>query len=206
MNATASRTGRGRPRAALALLAAALAGAACSVALAGDPPCADPPAASAPPRLKALEQEIRHLERHLTALRRARNDLKDGKAEAAPTDDDARRSTEAAQRALREIQRYESARARASGHWGQAVVAKDDAKAAEARAAMDRIDEEFVAAIEKADDAKDAAKPASAKSGDKSTGDKDSGDDKGDGRKGKSGASKGGKPDASGDEPDEMGR
>jgi hypothetical protein len=155
--------------AALACLASS--GGPSSRAWAGEP-AASAPAVAASPRLSALEQEIRHLERHLSSLRKARAELTAGRPEPVPVDDDARRERDARQKALREVQRYESSRTKALARWSEAVASKDDAKTDEARAALDAVDKEFVASLEKVDEA------ASAKAPDKKDGDKKDGDAK----------------------------
>lgn len=139
-------------------------------ALAGDPKPAPAPApapAQAPTpqaggpgvgtmsasRLAALDAEIRHLEHHLTALRRARNDGRDGRAETEPTDDAGQRAREADLRSMREIARYEGARAKGLAAAEQAASAKDEAKLAETRTALDALDQRFIDALRKIDDA-----------------------------------------------------
>jgi hypothetical protein len=119
-----------------------------SVARAGD----DVPAAAAvPPRLAAVEVEIRCLERRLASLRRARTELSQGRSEPAPADDVARKVLDADRRAMDEVRRYEAARAKALTALEKSTEAKDDAKAAETRSAIDRLDVEFVEAVKKID-------------------------------------------------------
>jgi hypothetical protein len=158
------------PRARAAAAALAVAGGAL-LALPSTPsvtagePDAGSPAASVPqtPRFAALEQEIRHLERSLQAMRRARAELTAGRPEPVPVDTAGRAATDARRAALREVCRYEAARAKALAAHAEAVSAKDDAKVAEARAALDAADTAFVAAVQKIDARADAkAAPAEA--------------------------------------------
>jgi hypothetical protein len=146
---------RARTLAALALLAGALSGApSASRAFAGDDtPSGGAPAAGAPatPRLAALEQEIRHLERSLQAMRRSRVELTAGRPEPVAVDAPARAACDARRAALREVARYEGARARALAAHAEAVSAKDDAKVVAARSALDAADNAFVAAVQKID-------------------------------------------------------
>src|SRR5436190_1008871 len=150
----ASHPALGRFRRLPPLVAAAAIGT-CALALstlpfarAGDPKPAPAPAPAPTPqaagpgvgsmsasRLAALDAEIRHLEHHLTALRRARNDGRDGRAEAEPTDEAGRRAREADLRSMREIARYEGARAKGLAVAEQAASSKDEAKLAETRTA-----------------------------------------------------------------------
>jgi hypothetical protein len=119
------------------------------------PPQQQPPACAAPPqRLAALEHEIRHLERHLQVLRRARADVVAGRPESFPPDAAAIRAAEASQRTLRDIQRYEAARSRALAQLSRACTDNDGTKATEVRAALASLDEGFVAEM-----AQDDAKP-----------------------------------------------
>jgi hypothetical protein len=143
------------------LLLSAVLGAAAPAALADDPAPAGPAPACVPPpqRLAALEHEIRHLERLLQGLRRARADAAAGRSEAFPADAAAVRAAEAAQKVLRELQRYESARARALAHLSKACADGDARKAGEARAELAALDEAFVAAMGEAE-AKDRPDPA----------------------------------------------
>ena len=115
------------------------------------------PAATAAPRLAAVEQEIHHLERRLSSLRKVRVELNAGRPEPAATDESARRVEAADQRMLRELARYASARSKALSRVSEAVSAGDAAKTKEARAALDAADEQFLASIQKIDDARAAA-------------------------------------------------
>lgn len=113
-------------------------------------PAPDPALAMAK-RVEALDHEIHHLEAHVEGLRRLRAELAAGKAEASPSDDAGRRAHDASQRVLREIQRYESSRSRAMVHLAEALAAKDEAKTADARSALARLDDAFVASVERSE-------------------------------------------------------
>jgi hypothetical protein len=119
---------------------------------------AAPGAAEPSPRLAAVESEIRLLERHLQGLRKARTELHAGRAEPAPANDEAVRAREADVRALREVSRYEAARAKALAAAAQAAAAKDEGKAAEARAALEAADRGFLQAVERVTAAREAAR------------------------------------------------
>jgi len=129
------------------------------------PQSAAPQAAAPAPRMAAVDLEIRALERRLTVLRRARTDLHAGKGEALATDDDARRVADSDLRAVREVARYEAARVKALAGLNQALAGHDEAKATEARTALDALDARFAEAIAKLEAARDGtavAKPAAA--------------------------------------------
>ena len=162
---------RSRARAAAAALAVAggafavlglVAGPSMSPASAGEPD-AGAPVAAVPqtPRFAALDQEIRHLERSLQSMRRARAELTAGRPEPVPVDTAGRAASDAGRAALREVCRYETARAKALAAHADAVSAKDDAKVTEARAALDAADTAFVTAVQKIDARAEAkAEPA----------------------------------------------
>jgi hypothetical protein len=145
-----------RPRARSA--AAVLVLASCAVAgspsappaFAGEPD-APPPVAAPTPRLSALEQEIRHLEKSLQSMRKARTELTAGRPEPVPVDAPARAASDARRAALREVARYEAARAKALAAHADALTVKDDTKVAAARNALEAADVAFVAALAKID-------------------------------------------------------
>jgi len=144
---------------AVATAAPALGVVACAFADDGggaSPAPAAAPAAPATPRYAALDQEIRRLERHLAVLRKARAELAAGRSEPVPLDEAARREHDAQARAFREMQRYESSRAKAVAQYVEATSPgkdgkTDDAKAADARASVEQIDRGFLAAMAKID-------------------------------------------------------
>lgn len=115
-------------------------------------------AAAPSPRAAAVEAEVRALERVLAALRRARTDLRAGRPEPMPVDEASRRAHEADTRALREVVRYEATRSKTLAALAKAVEAKDDAKAAEARTALETLDGAFVATLDRAESGGPAAK------------------------------------------------
>jgi hypothetical protein len=106
-------------------------------------------------RAIALEASIRHLERHLAHLRKARRELAAGRPEPATEDDVARR-------ALNEVHRYEAARAKALDRVDDAHA--DEGTRAEARSRVDALDAAFVETVKRLDDAA-AKEPRDAKEG-----------------------------------------
>src|SRR5262245_5036564 len=114
--------------AALAGLAVAVPIALSSSAKAGDNPTpaagapAAPSAAEPSPRQAAVEAAVRQLEHNLAALRTLRSALRAGRGEPALSDDD-RHERELDLRGMREVARYESARAKAVARVG-AVAAE----------------------------------------------------------------------------------
>jgi hypothetical protein len=156
---------------ALAAVVAVLAAVPASPARAGEPP---PPAASVPaPRATALDLEIRHLEKRLQGLRKARTEVNAGRPEPVALDDDARRSREADLKALREIVKYESSRTKALAALAQASDAATDA---EARTALEAADREFLDAMAKIAAAREKeAEPRKPDSGQPSSGKSESG-------------------------------
>jgi hypothetical protein len=132
----------------------------------GAAPAAAPQAPAATPapdspmavRASAVESEIRTLERHLAALRRTRGDLKDGREDVVPVDEKARRARDLDTRCLREATRYEGSRAKAVAALIDATDAKDEAKAALARTALEAADRKFVDAMKRLDEERAAAK------------------------------------------------
>lgn len=103
---------------------------------------------------------MRALERILSGLRRARADLRAGRPESAPADGAARPGHDAEVRALREVVRYEGTRAKTLAALSKAVEAQDEAKASEARAALETLDGSFVAALTRIETAARAATDA----------------------------------------------
>jgi hypothetical protein len=146
-------------RAAALLAAAAAAAPSCAFAddASGPPPAPAASAATPPsPRFAALDQEIRHLERHLSMLRKARTELAAGRSEPVPVDEAARHDRDVQAKALREVQRYESSRAKAVAQYVEASSpgkdgATNETKAAEARAAVEQADRAFLVALAKLD-------------------------------------------------------
>ena len=159
---------RGRV-ASLLLLANALGAAAIAPPLLAGEPAASPAPVVAPPviasaaepaRKTALDAVIRRLERHLTMLRRARNELAAGRTEPLPSDEAARRRAEVDLRGVREVSRYEAGRTRALAALSDAEQAKDAAKIAEARGAIEAIDVKFVDAMRRLEESLEVvAKP-----------------------------------------------
>jgi hypothetical protein len=182
--------------AALLALAVSLTVLLASSANAGDGGTSGVPAAPAGPaapvapatepslRQSAVDAAIHQLERHLATLRKTRTDLHAGRAEAAPSDDDARRLRELDVRGMREVVRYEASRAKALAAVSTAAAAADAAKATEAQAAVEAADKRFVESMKKLDDERDNPKTAksgdgkSSKTGDSKSGDSKSGDEK----------------------------
>lgn len=112
----------------------------------------EPVAAAAPavaPRQAALDVVIRRLERHLTALRKARAELESGRAEPAPEGDVARRRADVDLRAVREVVRYEAARVKAAAALAEAVASKDAGRIGDAQATLDTLDTRLVEAVDK---------------------------------------------------------
>jgi hypothetical protein len=148
------------PRSALAAVGGLVAAAALSFALpsspafAGDPAPAAVPAVS--PRQAALEAVIHRLERHLAFLRKSRTELESGRPEPVPADDVARHRAEVDQRGVREISRYEAARAKAVTALAEAEVTKDAAKIGDAKAALDTLDSKFVDGMKRLEESLDA--------------------------------------------------
>lgn len=165
-----------RPAAALltagALTLAALLALPARHALAGDvaaPPAPETPALRSPaeaapaPRQAALDAAIRRLERHLALLRKARTELVSNRPEPSATDETARRRADAGPRGLREISRYEAARARALAALDGATAAKDTVKAGEAAAALEALDSRFADTMKKFEESLDDPAKAGAK-------------------------------------------
>jgi hypothetical protein len=116
----------------------------------------DSPPPAIAPRLAALEHEIRFVERHLTVLRHARTDLAAGRAEAVASDEAGQRVADLDQRALRELQRYEAARAKANDQLTDALSARDDARAALARGTLDGLDSGFAESMRKIEESRES--------------------------------------------------
>ena len=171
-----------RGRNALGSIALLVAAAAATVLLSA-PARADEPvvvaaaAPTVPPRQAALEVAIRRLERHLASLRKSRTELESGRPEPVPADDAARRRTDVDHRTLREVTRYESARAKALAALTEAETAKDAAKIGDAAAALDVLDTKFVDTVKKLEESLDAP-PAKAAAGDPKPADSKAGEPK----------------------------
>jgi hypothetical protein len=106
----------------------------------GEPSVPDAAPAVAPARIQALDASIRHLERHLAHLRRARKDLASGRPEPALPADTSRR-------AIWEVARYESSRAKSVEAAKRAEAQGDEGAASEARSRVDALDAAYLEAI-----------------------------------------------------------
>jgi colicin import membrane protein len=110
-----------------------------SLSRAGDPAATPAAAPVVSPRLAAVEGEVRALEHLLALLRRTRNELRAGR-EVTTLTSEAAEARDAALRAVREVLRYEAARTKATAALAAAVEAKDEAKVAAAKEAVDAAD------------------------------------------------------------------